>query len=397
MSAAPTPRGGRVTVVSPRAEPPRGRPFPARGLALVAVWLLCATVASAQDEAPAFTWHDARTLTLEGQAWEETAAPYDRLPARAEGVVRDPVWNLSRHSAGMCVLFRTDATELRVRWTVTNGSLAMAHMPATGVSGVDLYLHRDDDATAPGGWRWVGTGKPHRREGNEAELATELDGATHDWRLYLPLYNGTESLEIGVPEGATIAPLPRAADRAAPIVFYGTSITHGASASRPGMTHVAILGRRLDRPVVNLGFSGNGTMDASMGDLLAELDAAAYVIDCLPNMNGEAVAQRAAPLVRQLREARPDTPILLVEDRTYAYAHARPSAAERNATSRAALREAYETLLAEGVTGLRYLEGDALLGDDGDATVDGSHPNDLGFMRQADAMEPALREMLGGR
>ena len=102
-----------------------------------------------------------------------------------------------------------------------------------------------------------------------------------------------------------------------PIVFYGTSITQGGCASRPGMVHTAILQRRLDHPVVNLGFSGNGKMEPEVVELMAEIDASCFVIDCLPNMDAKEVAERTEPLVRKLREAQPKTPILLVEDRSY--------------------------------------------------------------------------------
>ena len=85
-------------------------------------------------------WYDIRQLGVEGQGWTDTMAPYDRLPGRAKGVVRDAVWNLSRDSAGQCVRFKTSAGKIHARWTLTKENLAMPHMPATGVSGVDLYL-----------------------------------------------------------------------------------------------------------------------------------------------------------------------------------------------------------------------------------------------------------------
>ncbi|MFB0986296.1 MAG: SGNH/GDSL hydrolase family protein, partial [Phycisphaerales bacterium] len=202
-----------------------------------------------------------------------------------------------------------------------------------------------------------------------------------------------ESIEIGTAEGASIEP---AKPRDQPIVFYGTSITHGACASRPGMAHVAILGRRLDVPVVNLGFSGSGTFDIEIADLMSEIDAAVYVLDCLPNLRGEQVAARAAPFVRRLRSLRPDVPIVLVEDRTYADAMFNAGKAARNHENRAALKAARDELTAEGIDRLFYIEGDRLLGDDGDATVDSSHPTDLGFMRHADVFEPVLRSALSG-
>jgi lysophospholipase L1-like esterase len=146
--------------------------------------------------------------------------------------------------------------------------------------------------------------------------------------------------------------------------------------------------------VINLGFSGNGRMEQPLVDLMASVDAAVYVIDCLPNMNGEEVAARTEPLVHTLRKARPQTPILLVEDRSYSNAFLVKSAQDRNLQNRQALQAAYQKLIAAGVKQLYYLPGDQLLGKDNLGTVDGSHPTDLGFMRMADAFEPLLKKIL---
>ncbi len=135
-------------------------------------------------------------------------------------------------------------------------------------------------------------------------------------------------------------------------------------------------------------------MDPEIGELMAELDAAVYVIDCLPNMQSKQIEQRIEPLVKQLRAARPETPILLVEDRTYANAFLYPEKQARHVASRRALREGYERLSAAGINGLHYLPGAHLLGADGDDTVDSSHPTDLGFFRQANAFEEVLRPLL---
>ncbi|MEZ5943718.1 MAG: SGNH/GDSL hydrolase family protein [Planctomycetaceae bacterium] len=331
-------------------------------------------------------WFDVRDWGVEGKGWNDTAKYFDRLPAKAEGVVRAPVWSLSRHSAGMLVRFRTNATTILIDHEVTSPNLAMPHMPATGVSGLDLYAEDEE-----GAWRWVSVSRPTAKR-METKLIEGLIPGTRNYTVYLPLYNGTEHLKIGVPAGAEFEPiLPRTEK---PILFYGTSITHGACASRPGMPHPAILGRRLNRPVINLGFSGNGRMEPEVASLLAELDPAVYVIDCLPNMQGPEVTERAEPLVRTLREARPGTPIVLVEDRTYPNAPFIKSRQERHAGSREAFKAAYQNLQSAGFDKLYYVEGETLLGADRDDTTDGSHPSDLGFFRQADALEPFLRKAL---
>jgi hypothetical protein len=335
-------------------------------------------------------WYDARLLPVEGQGWTDTKSPYDRLPARAEALVRDAVWNLSRHASGIVVPFRTAAGTIRARWTLTSDRLAMPHMPASGVSGLDLYV-RDDQGT----WRWLAC-RPPEGKTTTATLVSGLPENTRDYLLYLPLYNGVTSLEINVPAGKLLAASPpRDEPHQKPIVFYGTSITHGASASRPGMSHPAILGRRFERPIINLGFSGNGRMEPEVATLLAELDPAAFVIDCLPNMTADEVLARTRPCVEILRKAHPSTPILLVEDRSYSDAFLIDSKRERNQTSRVALRKVYDELKSAGDDQLFYLEGEHLLGDDNEGTVDSSHPTDLGFMRQADAFEKALAPILG--
>ena len=336
-------------------------------------------------------WYDILSLGLEGRGWDEskTKTPYDRLPAKAEGVVRSPVWSLSQDSAGMMVRFRTNASQIACRWTLRDSNLAMNHMPATGVSGVDLYVR--DDA---GKRRWVAVGRPSKQT-NQQTLLKNIEPVWREYYLYLPLYNGVSEVYLGIPADAELAKAePWPAERAKPIVFYGTSITQGGCASRTGMPHPAILGRRLNMPTINLGFSGNGIMEPEVAQLLSEVDAGVYVIDCLPNMGAEQITERAEPLVQTLRKAQPETPIVLVEDRTYGNAHLVKSAQQRNETSRAAFRACYENLKKEGVKKLFYISGDGLLVDDSEGTVDGSHPTDLGFVQQADAMQPVLEEAI---
>ena len=204
-------------------------------------------------------WHDVSQWGVEGREWiaEERLSWFDRLPAAAQKTVTPNVWSLSRDCTGMMARFKTDATSIYVHYKLTKEALAKPHMPATGVSGIDLYA-RDGQ----GAWRWVQVTKPGKRE-LKVELVKELMPGTREYAAYLPLQNGVEFVRIGVPAGAQFE---RLVPRTKPVVFYGTSITHGVCASRPGMVHTAILGRHLDMPVVNLGFAGNGRMDTAVGD-----------------------------------------------------------------------------------------------------------------------------------
>jgi len=331
-------------------------------------------------------WYSVRQGNIEGQGWRDTTWPFDRLPEWAHGSVRSPVWDLSRNSAGLCVRFCTDARSIWARWRLRSEQLAMGHMAATGVSGLDLY--RLDETEV---WCWLGVGRAEEFPDVCCRLAGDLDGKNRQYLLYLPLYNGVERLEIGVAGDAAFSLAEPRSDR--PIVFYGTSITQGACASRPGMAYTAILGRWLNRPVINLGFSGNGQMDLEIAELLTELDAQVYFVDCLPNMTADMVAERAEPFVEAIRSVRAETPIVLVEDRTSPSARFTSSTVARHKTSRAALRAAFDSLQQSSVNELYYVAGEGQLGSDSEGTVDGSHPNDLGFWRMAKVFHGVLKDL----
>jgi hypothetical protein len=158
--------------------------------------------------------------------------------------------------------------------------------------------------------------------------------------------------------------------------------------------HTAILGRKLDLPVVNLGFSGNGKMDTAVADFLTQIDACVYVIDCLPNMQPAEVTAKCAPLVRRIREKKPETPIILVEDRRFTNSWITPAKDKFHDDNHAALKAAYEGLVKDGVHGLHYIPGDQLYGTDTEGATDASHANDLGFMRQAEIFEPVIRQAI---
>ena len=335
-------------------------------------------------------WYNVQDWGVEGKGFVECERYFDRLPAVAKAEVRDAVWSLSRHSAGMLARFETDARDIHVRYDLFSARLDMNHMPATGVSGIDLYGRNED-----GEDRWIKVTRPDSQH-VEQKLFSGIDprpsGQPRLYTAYLPLYNGVNQLELGVPKGSTFKPVAPRKEK--PIVFYGTSIMHGACASRPGMSISALLGRRYNIPTINLGFSGNGRLELEVGKYLAQLDPAVYCIDCLPNLQGPQVAERAEPLVKLLRQSRPTTPIVLVEDRTYTNAPFFQTSRDRHAASRQALRTAYKNLKAAGDDHLYYLEGDIQLGSDGEAATDGSHPNDLGFMRYAEAYATVLDPLL---
>jgi hypothetical protein len=325
-----------------------------------------------------WVWYDGQRLKVEGRGWTNTAGPYHRLPAGATV----PGSGISHHTAGLAIYFITDALNVQVRWTVSDGGdlLGYNHMPATGVSGVDLYARNE-----AGTWRFVGNGGSGGWT-KQSNCKTFTVPAGREHVLYLPLYNGVKSIEIGVPKDTTVSlPKQTHVTNIKPIVFYGTSITQGACADRPGLSATAVVGRELDVPVINLGFSGCGNMDPGMANLLAELDPSVYVIDCLWNMDPGLVVARTEPLVRKLREKHPNTPILLVEDSNF---NDRPTEKGR------ILREICSRLTKQGDVNLHFLSNKGMLGDDGEGTVEGCHLNSLGMLRQATVFVETLRPLL---
>ncbi len=338
------------------------------------------------------TWwnpENSASVVLAGQGWHEGLQNfYDRLPAKAENKVRDAVWNLSHETAGLKIRFRTKATDIYLRYVVGEKNMDMPHMPATGVSGVDLYA-LDKNGT----WQWS-AGKYHFGDTITYHFSSLPDEYIKEYHLYLPLYNSVKWLEIGVPDSSKLTPLLLSPNK--PIVVYGTSIAQGACASRPGMAWSSILGRRLHRPVINLGFSGNGRLESSVVDLLTELNPKIYVIDCLPNMTGfpdDTIKNRLIKTVQTLRTEKPDIPVLIVEDADGTVDElGKHRNSEYNRVNSIA-KHVFATLKANGMHQI-YLLTDEDIGLDIESTVDGTHPNDYGMELYAKGYERIIRKIL---
>ena len=309
------------------------------------------------------------------------------MPLRAKGKVRDAVWNLSRESAGLSIRFRTDSEHIRVRYQVTGG-YSMPHMPSTGVSGVDLYAKAGGESLiCYGSYSFADTIRYQYTVDKAISSRPE-----REYELYLPLYNGVKWLEIGIDKGKELTFVPAVKGRC--IVVYGTSIAQGACASRPGMAWSNIVSRELDVPVVNLGFSGNGKLEKEVIDFICEIDAKAYVIDCMANLNdmpAEEVKSLAIKAIGQIRE-KSDAPILLVEHAGYSNAHTNMEWDNAWQTPNKGLRAAYEELKDGRTKNLYYLSNEEL-GFHPDSWVDYVHPSDYGMVQQAKAVERKLKKM----
>ena len=326
---------------------------------------------------------------IEGTAIADSLkeSPYDRLPISYKEKVREPVWDLSKASAGITVRFHSNSTSINLKWTVLN-DLDMPHMAATGIKGIDLYTKYNNK------WRYVTTAgalvglKTYQNKSipadsiNEYELIKNMSPDFREYKLFLPLYDGVTKLEIGIDNNALInkaSPNP-----VKPIVFYGTSITQGGCASRPGMAHTNIISRKLDVDCINYGFSGNGRMEMPIVELISDIDASFYVIECLQNMDSEQVRERVRPLVDMIRTKHPLTPIVLVENMMYTTAFLDQTIETTLIQENEALKNEFDKIIKRGTPNIFYIKDNKDFLSDNEGTVDGVHLTDLGFLRYAD-------------
>ena len=353
--------------------------------------LVCLTALSAHAQWKWLNPLECGFPVIQNQGWtEEIGDRYVRLPQRAEGKVRKPVWDLSRNSAGLAIHFFSNAPELKVRYQVS-GPLNMPHMPTTGVSGVDIYSIDSD-----GQWRFYFGGYPSgdTLQYHYTNIGKDMyHDRGYEFRLYLPPYNTIKWLEIGVPENDELTFIPVSPEK--PILLYGTSIAQGACASRPGMTWGTILQRSLGYPLINLGFSGNGRLEKEVLDFICEIDARLYILDCLPNLTPKSkdeITQLVSDAVKQIR-ATHSSPILLVEHAGYSNALADDTKLQDYTRMNEGAKKAFEELQAQGIKDIYYLTREEL-GPHPDAWVDYVHPSDWGMETQANAVERKVREIL---
>lgn len=363
-------------------------------LMIVAAAILVSAGAFAQKSSQ-LKYYDVRELGLPvlGKGFQDCVRENDtisdgyftRLPADLQGVVRKAVWDLGQNSAGLAVRFRTNSKCIGAAWKPLN-NFGMSHMTPTGVRGLDLYSLTD------GQWLFVGAGQPNGKNSRNVFIR-KMNGDMREYIMYLPLYDGVIDLSIGIDSTAVIEK-PQVVDlvpsaRNLPIVFYGTSVTQGGCATRPGMAYPSIIGRELHRETINLGFSGNGRMDKCLGEKIAGIPASMFVIDCLANCTSQIVKDSTEHFIRAIVEANPDVPVLMVSNYCYPYQYLDAQFHKDTQEENAIWKEFARKFRKEGYN-VRYIDAYAKgnmkkspIGPDHEGTVDGVHMTDLGFQRFA--------------
>ena len=350
---------------------------------LLFLCLHCVSYVDAQ-----IVYHDADSFPLYGKATQATTERYVRLPDSLQSVCREPLWYLSRNSAGMSVRFRSNSTQIALKWESLN-NFHMDHMADVGVRGLDLYCW-DEDAAC---WRFINSARPQLKK-TESIVVGCMAPQMREYMVNLSLYDGVSSLAIGVDSLSVIEQpqldLPR---REKPVVMYGTSILQGGCASRPGMAHTNILSRRLNSECINWGFSGNAFLDYEVAEVMAAVDAGAYVLDFVPNVTVEQMEERMETFYCIIRDKHPDTPIIFVEDPIFTSTHYDTKGAESLSKLNTTLRRKFKEL-KKTEKHIYYVSSKDFIGKDREGTVDAIHFTDLGMMRYADVMYPVLKRVI---
>ena len=331
---------------------------------------------------------DAAAFPVYGKAVENTSARYERLPLELQGLIREPLWYLGRQSAGLYIRFRTDSPFICAKWESTFDN-TMTHMTDTGTKGLDLY------ALVSGEWKHVCSARPQGKT-SERVIIANMDPVEREYMLYLSLYDGISSLALGVAEGSILEqPAVDSPRSGKPVVMYGTSILQGGCANRPGMAHTNILSRRLDREVINLGFSGQALLDMEIARYMASIeDPGLFVLDYAPNAYADLIDAEGENFFRIIRDAHPDVPVIFIEDVIFPHTAFDNRIKDEVEKKNQAQKRLYARLKKSGEKKIYYISAEGMIGDDGEATVDGIHFTDLGMQRYVDHILPTIKKAL---
>ncbi len=305
---------------------------------------------------------------------------YRRVPKDVAEATSDEVSVLSTNTSGGRVRFVTNSRRIAIRATMSS-ICVMSHMAHAGIHGFDLY--------ADGVYTKTFIPPTDIKQGYES-LHGFPDGRERLITLNMPLYNGVSELYIALDEGAEIKPAPNYKYEC-PVVYYGSSITQGGCASRPGTSYEAFLSRALDCNYINLGFSGSGKAEDAISEYMASLDMSVFVMDYDHNAPSvEYLGATHEKLFNRIRNAHPGMPIIIMSRPKYYLT-------ETEVRRREIIRATYLSAKESGDENVYFIDGQTLMSPEiqNEGTVDDCHPTDLGFYSMAQVILPVLRKALG--
>lgn len=328
-----------------------------------------------------------KRVNLCGLAWNTDKQRFRRLPENDKGDIPEAVDHLAENTSGAQIRFATTSKRIAVSVELA-GPSGMYHMPATGQCGCDIYIKQNERFL----FYYIAKFARDADTYNALVFEHEEDGE-REFIINLPLYQGVKSFHIGIEDGSSIKPV---VDYKKRIVVYGTSITQGGCATRPGMSCSNILSRSIHCEFFNLGFSGNGRGEPALAEYICQIENPdLIVLDYEANTGAVGIGKTMAEFVHILRETHPALPILVVSKPPFVHDLVQAKGRERTDSEREWQRNFVEDRQASGDDNIYFLDGSGPIEEAFiEGTVDGVHPTDIGFQLMADHWEPVLRDLL---
>lgn len=340
--------------------------------------------------AEGITYYELTPSDFEGMGWRDEAreSPFNRVPLCLKGV--PGVFGNGHTPIGLCAFFNTDSTRYWVKMELLGSKLGEPNFNVCAFSGTDLYMFDDEEDR----WRWAGTYTDSQCiQDNHPEYAMleGIEKKPRRCRLYLPMRNWPLKIFIGVEDGASFEKVaPRESNK---LVYYGTSIIHGAYSTRSGLGIAQMLGRNLDMPLLNLGFSGACHLETEVGEMLVKLqDVRLLVVDPMHNMGVSMIQENMGRFLDIVCPGLPETDIVVVSAPEHLQSWLKPGLA---ASQRAAQR-LMEEIVREKQSlypKLHFIDGRDFYGSD-EVSPDGIHPNDTAAMNMVKILTVELKKIL---
>ncbi|MBJ7882478.1 SGNH/GDSL hydrolase family protein [Gelidibacter salicanalis] len=347
---------------------------------------ICLPLYSVAKQLDSIKYYDVDKFQIIGKSTLSDSLKFYRIKETLVKDFPEKVKELAKNTSGFNVVFQTNSTSLSLKWQLREYK-TFANMTPIAINGFDLYGWNENK------WQFVAAAKPSSIN-NEVAIVKNLDGRMHHFRLYFPLYTGVKKVKIGIDADKKIERINKSFLPHKKIVIYGSSITQGASASRPGMTFSAIIGRNLNADVYNFGFSGAGKMEIEVALVLSKLKPDLFILDCVPNASMEQINTRTMPFIEALRKDNPNIPVLMVESLFREDGHWDIEKGKKVLGQNQAFKNIYLKLKELNDVNLFYLNHHNLIGKDNEATIDGTHFNDIGHMRMADNLIESVHNIL---
>ncbi|TZF85058.1 hydrolase [Pedobacter sp. BS3] len=330
-----------------------------------------------------FIYKPATELTLGGKMMP-TQNPFHRVDTVDHPDLPARMKQLFTHGTGMYIAFKTNSTAISAKWCVT-AARPLPYLTPIANKGFDIYVKKQ------GKWQFAGVAAPTGICSTKT-LVENMEEGEKEFIMYLPVYDEIRSLEIGVKPGAIIEPIPEPFKKR--VLIYGSSIVQGAGTSRPGMAYPAQLSRQTGLNFINFGLSGMAKMEKEVADIVASVDADAYILDCVPNSAPSEIKERTKYLLQTIREKHPKAPIIVMQSviRESSYVNQRVAKYVRDQNTM--IDRETMSLTNKGMKDVYFITSEKFIGDDHEGSIDGTHPNDLGYYRMATFLNGELTKIL---